>query len=73
MNEVMLSAPDKNGIIRALSGELSEKNKHRLKQFSSSMFFMIGDLQNVCHRNGLNFSRCDTNGGILYFRAHKEK
>ena len=39
MNNVTLSAPDKNGIINALSGELSEENKQRLKQFSASMFF----------------------------------
>ena len=39
MNDVTLSAPDKNGIINALVGELSEENKQRLKQFGSSMFF----------------------------------
>lgn len=35
--------------------------------------FTEADIQDVCSRNGLNYSRFDTNGGVLYFRARKEK
>jgi ubiquinone/menaquinone biosynthesis C-methylase UbiE len=35
--------------------------------------FTVDDIQNVCSRNGLNFTHCDTNGGVLYFHGHKGK
>ncbi len=35
--------------------------------------FTEADIQDVCFCNGLNYSRFDTNGGMLYFRARKEK
>ena len=31
------------------------------------------DIKDVCSRNGLVYSRYDTNGGILYFQAQKAK
>ncbi len=35
--------------------------------------FTEADIQDVCFRNGLNYSHLDTNGGVLYFRAQKKK
>jgi len=35
--------------------------------------FTETDIQDVCSRNGLNYNRFDTNGGMLYFRARKGK
>lgn len=32
----------------------------------------VDDIKTVCFRNGLNFTQYDTNGGMLYFQAHKE-
>jgi len=35
--------------------------------------FTEADIQKVCSRNGLNYNRFNTNGGVLYFTAQKEK
>ncbi len=45
----------------------------KLAEKNDAHTFTIDDLQNVCRHNGLTFTSCDTNGGILYFQAHKEK
>lgn len=37
MNQATLPSPDKNGIIKALPGEISEENRQRLKKFGSFM------------------------------------
>ena len=38
MEKELLPPPDKNGIIKALAGELSEENRQRLKKFGTFMF-----------------------------------
>ena len=42
-------------------------NKHGLHSFTEDK------IKEVCSRNGLNYTRYDTNGGVLYFRAQKAK
>ena len=42
-------------------------DKHGLHSFTEA------DIQDVCSRNGLNYSHLDTNGGVLYFRAQKKE
>ncbi len=42
-------------------------NKHGLHSFTED------NIKEVCSRNGLNYTRYDTNGGVLYFRAQKAK
>ena len=42
-------------------------DKHGLHSFTEE------EIEEVCSRNGLNYSHFDTNGGVLYFRAQKRK
>ena len=42
-------------------------NKHGLHSFTED------NIKEVCSRNGLFYSRYDTNGGVLYFRAQKKE
>ena len=42
-------------------------NKHGLHSFTED------NIKEVCSRNGLNYTRYDTNGGVLYLHAQKAK
>ena len=50
MEKETLPSPDKNGIIKALPPELSEKNLLRLKKFGFLMFLYDFAKTNLCSR-----------------------
>jgi ubiquinone/menaquinone biosynthesis C-methylase UbiE len=48
-----------------------DKTWKKISQKRGVHSFTEDDIMDICSRNGLDFTRIDTNGGVIYFRARK--